>query len=105
MHEEVIEGIDDGRYIRLERGWAVPSRWSGPLVLFRSLRDRCGILVKSRRDVWRCYLGWLEPGMHGVDWWEEYRDVVVEDFGEGLAHIEAHLNGADEEADDASRPG
>jgi hypothetical protein len=92
--DELTEGIDDGRYIRLERGWAVPSRWSGPLVVFKSLDDRFGVLTRSKINLWRCYLGKLESGgMHGVAWWEEYVDIVVEDFEEGVGKIEAYLSG------------
>ena len=93
MVDELTEGIVEGRYIRLEQGWAVQSRWSGPLAVFRTSNDRFGVLVRSKGNVWRCYLGVLEgEGMHGVRWWEEYIETVVEGFKEGVGKIESYLD-------------
>ncbi len=101
MGTEFDEGVVEGRYIRLEGGWAIPSRWSGPLVAFKTrkvrrdqvLEHRFALLVKSKNGIWRNYFGVLEEnGMYGQSWWEEYREQTVGGYQEGLDQMEAYLN-------------
>ncbi len=91
MDHEFREGIVQGYFIRLEQGWATPQGWSGPLVLFRSVRDRCGILVQSKGGVWRCYFGMLRAGGYDQDWREEDRELVIRGYAESSAMIAEDL--------------
>jgi hypothetical protein len=94
--DEMAEGILEGRYIFLERAWAIPGQWYGRLVAFRSRGNRFGAITKSP-TVWRCNLGYLERGMYGFDWWEAVRDLVAADFDEADAHIDRFLIESDAE--------
>ena len=88
MDDEFNDGVLQGRYILLDRAWAVTTPWYGTLVAFRSCGDKFGVVTKSDGG-WRCHMGQMElNGMYGQAWWQAYRDVIIGGLEEGLAFLE-----------------